>query len=190
MSDKAAQGSVHGRFQGVHLDHEKYILEAKSRCTHLFVGLVSPLADSAQNQASPARRYDPDNNPFSYLERCMMIRACLLGAGWRDADYTIHPFPIDQPRLIPGYLPPPAEIKLYLNVYSDWSHHKAQVLEQLGYQVELLNQDLKNRQATGSELRRRLRNGDDFGELVSPEVAAVIGRLNLQSKLGGQSPPA
>ncbi len=100
-------GAVHGRFQGLHLDHEEYILRAMSCCAYLFVGIVTAGNIRSKNQASPAHRFEPNNNPFSYYERSQLVRGCLIGAGYGENDFTTHPFPIDQPNLIPNYLPLP-----------------------------------------------------------------------------------
>ncbi len=72
---------------------------------------------------------------------------------------------------------------MYLTNYSDWSRHKAKLLSQLGYQIELFDKDPKARRATGTDLREQLRQGADFSRLVSPGVAAVIKRLGLNQKL-------
>lgn len=183
-------GSVHGRFQGLHLDHEEYILEAMSRCRHLFVGIARPDRQRRVHRDSPPHRADPANNPFSYYEREQMIRGCLLGAGYQESDFSVHPFPIDQPERIAEYLPPPGEISLYVTAYSDWSRTKADILSRLGWRVELLTKSQPDRRATGEELRQRLQTGSDISKLVSPGVLAAIRRLNLDQKLSGQTGPA
>ena len=136
-----------------------------SRCAHLFVGIVLPDTANPKHQASPTHRYDPANNPFSYYERTQMVRGCLIGAGYQENDFTVHPFPIDRPELISNYLPAQAEISLYVTVYSDWSRHKAQLLAQLGYRVELFDKNPGARRATGTELRNCLRTGADFSKI-------------------------
>lgn len=61
-------GSVHGRFQGVHLDHEEYILRLMAKCAHLFIGLALPNTSGLSKESPQSRRHDPANNPFSYYE--------------------------------------------------------------------------------------------------------------------------
>ena len=106
-----------------------------------------------------------------------------MGAGYQEDKFTVHPFPIDQPKQLSNYLPPPTEISLYLTVYSDWSQQKADLLGQLGYQIKIFNKDPGVRRATGTELRNRLRAGADFTDLVSPGVATAIKQLGLDQKL-------
>ena len=180
-------GSVHGRFQGVHLDHEEYILRSMAKCAHLFVGLALPNPNGLSKESPQSRRHDPTNNPFSYYERTQMLRGCLLGAGYRDSDFTIHPFPIDQMESVSNYLPAIADMTLFVTVYSDWSRQKAQTFRQHGYKVETFSKDPMKRQATGSELRRCMRNKEDFSSLVSPSVKQVIEQLGLDRKLAEQS---
>ena len=70
-------GSVHGRFQGLHLDHEEYILRLMAKYAHLFVGLALPNPNGLSKESPQSRRHDPANNPFSYYERTQMLRGCM-----------------------------------------------------------------------------------------------------------------
>ena len=110
-----------------------------------------------------------------------------MGAGYQDSDFTIHSFPIDQMESVSNYLPVIADITLFVTIYSDWSRQKAQASRQHGYNVETFSKDPRKQQATGSELRRCMRNKEDFSRLVSPSVKQVIEQLGLDRKLVEQS---
>ena len=118
-------GSVNGRFQGLHLGHEEYILAAKQRCDYLYIGLAMPDPNDRSGKVVDAHRHDLRNNPFSFHERAELIRACLLGAGHSDSEFTVRPFPIDDLAGVSNYLPDRSEVRLFVTIYDSWGEHKA-----------------------------------------------------------------
>ena len=60
-------GSVHGCFQGVHLDHEEYILRSMAKCAHLFVGLALPNPSGLSKESPQSRRTRPGQQPVFLL---------------------------------------------------------------------------------------------------------------------------
>jgi len=40
--NKAETGVIHGRFQVLHNDHLKYLMEGMALCDHLVVGITNP----------------------------------------------------------------------------------------------------------------------------------------------------
>ena len=71
--------SVHGRFQPFHNEHLEYALAAKQECDFLWVGITQ--FDVSPDDANPLARHRqrPENNPFTYFERIMMIAAFSAG---------------------------------------------------------------------------------------------------------------
>ena len=187
MMDKSSSreyGSVHGRFQGLHLGHEEYLLAAMERSSYLFVGLAMPDPSDLRGRNVAAHRHERTNNPFTFYERDEMVRACLHGGGYCESQFRTYPFPIDDLSSISNYLPRRADLALYITVYDEWGEYKVRVLREIGYDVSVLwRRDPATKVATGTQLRQHMRQGKDFSHLVSSGVASVVDDLGLADKL-------
>ena len=114
-------GVVHGRFQIFHLDHLRYLLAAKQRCSHLVVGITNPDPTLTKADAADPVRSLPESNPLTYFERYTIIRAVMFEQGL-DAEFSIVPFPINIPELYRFYLP--LDAVFYLTIYDEWGKRK------------------------------------------------------------------
>jgi cytidyltransferase-like protein len=164
---------VHGRFQPFHNGHLEYVLRAKGRCRHLVVGITNPDPTWIQAEDSSAHRHEPESNPFTYLERTLMIRDSLLDEGLRPQAFSIVPFPIHDPKLCRYYVPTGAVH--FVRVYSGWEQEKIRRLRAEGFTVEILDLG-KEKEISGVEVRRRLSSGLPWEHLLPPGTAAVIRR--------------
>lgn len=164
-------GCVHGRFQPFHNGHLEYVLRAKSRRRRLVVGITSPDSTWIQTEASSPHRHEPDSNPFTYLERALMIRDTLLTEGFSPEEFVIVPFPIQALELCRYYTP--SEAVHFVRVYSDWEREKVRRLRTQGLTVEVLDPG-KRKEVSGAEVRRLMRSGLPWTHLVPPDAARVI----------------
>lgn len=164
-------GIVHGRFQPFHNGHLEYVLRAKLRCRRLVVGITNPDPSGVRTEASNSHRHEPEANPFTYLERALMVRDSLLAAGTDVREFVIVPFPIQEPRLVRFYAP--AGGVHFVRVYSSWEQEKVRRLRDQGFVVEILDAG-GEKHVSGTEVRRLLRAGLPWEHLVPEGVAAVI----------------
>lgn len=163
-------GIVHGRFQPFHNGHLEYVLRAKLRCRRLVVGITNPDPSRVRTEASNSHRHEPEANPFTYLERALMVRDSLLAAGTDAREFVIVPFPIHEPRLVRFYAP--AGAVHFVRVYSSWEQEKVRRLRDQGFVVEILDPG-GEKEVSGTEVRRLLRAGLPWEHLV-PECAAAV----------------
>ena len=182
--DKVA--TVHGRFQGLHWGHMEYLDAAKKRCEHLFIGITHPLiklTNPAHNaysveETNPNRNLD-SSNPFTYYQRYVMIKNSLLEYGFRQNEFDIIPFPIENPDLLLQFIPSPA--RHYITIYDAWGEKKYNMLRGLGLDVEILwTRRNSERFTSGTEVRRRIRANEDWVDLVPPAVFKFIQENDLQ----------
>lgn len=163
---------VHGRFQPFHLGHLELLRAARSRFARVLVGITN--ADASQRRLEPAdpTRSSAEANPFTYLERATMIEAVLRDEGGEQS--LVVPFPVSQPELWPDYVP--AGAVHVLRVFDEWGRVKADRLRRHGQRVIVLDEGA-SKGVSGTEVRRRLREGGDWRALVPEPVARVIDRL-------------
>ena len=162
MKDEYAGYSlVIGRFQPLHLGHMEVLSKCASESDHLIVGI-----GSAQYSHHPS-------NPFTAGERYLMIDRALTEAGIRN--YSI--VPVED-----------------LNRYSVWVSHvesmcppfrrvytnnpmTRRLFEEAGYEVR--HSHIYNREYySGTEIRRRMVNGEDWRDLVPDATARVIDAID------------
>jgi cytidyltransferase-like protein len=165
-------GMVHGRFQPFHLGHLSLVRAALARFPFVLVGVTN--ADSGHSAPEPT---DPDRaalhaNPFTFTERALMIQ----GALWteRPGATMVTPFPISKPALWSAYAPEGA-VHL-LRVFDEWGEEKVRRLRNAGHEVVVVEAG-REKHISGTEVRRRIREGGDWRSLVPPAVARFIERL-------------
>lgn len=176
-------GVVHGRFQGFHLDHLKYVLAAAKRCEHLVVGITNPDPMLTKEDPADPERSKPEANPFTYFERYLMVKESLLDEGLSQKEFSIVPFPINRPELWKFYVP--LNAVFFLTIYDDWGRKKKKMFEEQGLKVEVLwEKPLSQKGIRATEVRHLMRQGDPkWRELVPPGTARIIEKLNLTEKL-------
>lgn len=156
-------GCVHGRFQPFHNGHLEYVVRAKARCRQLLVGITNPDPSRVQAETSSPHRHEPEANPFTYLERALMIRDALLAGGLSPEEFLIVPFPIHAPELYRHYVS--VDAVHFVRVYSDWEREKVRRLRSQGFVVEILDPG-REKELSGVEVRRLIRSGLPWEHLV------------------------
>jgi cytidyltransferase-like protein len=167
----ARLGMIHGRFQPFHNGHLEYLHLARERCQTLIIGITNPdPLQTAEEETSEHRHLD-GANPFTFIERQMMIREVLFDEGVSLDRIIFIPFPVNLPDRWRYYVP--AGAVQYIRVFSPWEQAKVDRLRAFGYRVEILQPGVE-KLVEASEVRRRLAAGEDWQELVPPGVARTI----------------
>jgi nicotinamide-nucleotide adenylyltransferase len=169
-----ARGMIHGRFQPFHVGHLEYLQGAAERCDELFVGITNPDPERIKPEASDPLRHLPESNPFTYVERLLMVKAAAADAGVAAERLHVIPFPVNEPGLWRAYVP--EGVVQFIRLFSDWGGTKLERLRAAGYEVVVLDEGAE-KEVSGADVRRALREGGDWDRLVPPGVAAVIERL-------------
>jgi cytidyltransferase-like protein len=162
---------IHGRFQPFHNGHLEYLRGAAARCEELFVGITNPDPRRIKEEPSDPLRHLPASNPFSYVERLLMIEAVVADEG---VHAHVIPFPVNEPELWPAYVP--AGVTQFLRLFSDWGGTKLERLRAAGYEVVVLDEGAE-KELSGADVRAAIREGDDWEALVPAGVARVIRSL-------------
>jgi len=163
---------IHGRFQPFHNGHLQYLRGAAERCDEVFVGITNPDPARIKEEPSDPFRHLPESNPFSYVERLLMIEAVAEDEGMR---VHVIPFPVNEPELWPAYVP--ARATQYLRLFSEWGGTKLERMREAGYDVVVLDEGAE-KAVSGVDVRAALRDGGDWESLVPPGVARVIRSLD------------
>jgi nicotinamide-nucleotide adenylyltransferase len=167
---------IHGRFQPFHNGHLEYMSRAAERCDELFVGITNPDPTRIKPEQEDPLRHLPESNPWSYVERLLMVEAAATELGLDLARVHVIPFPVNEPELWPAYVP--AGVTQYLRVFSAWGGAKLDRLREAGYDVVVLDEG-KVKQLSGADVRAAMRDGGDWESLVPPGVARVIAALDV-----------
>lgn len=173
-------GCVHGRFQPFHRGHLEYALLAKERARRLLVGVTNPDPTWAAPEETNAHRHRVESNPFTYFERALMVGDSLLGEGLEAWEFSIVPFPIQNPSLCRHYVPGGAVH--FVRVYSGWEEEKVRRLRAQGFAVEVLDRG-KEKAVSGLEVRHLISSGLPWEHLVPAATARIIrGTLASESR--------
>ena len=144
-----------GRFQPFHLGHLYAVKEILREVDELII-----VVGSAQMS------HEPDN-PFTAGERLEMTRSALEGAGIDPKRYMLIPIP-DAPAHRVWVSQVESQTPRFEVVYTNQPLTRRLLIEE-GYVVngiELHRRDLFE----ATEIRRRILDGEDWSELVPPEV--------------------
>ena len=163
---------IHGRFQPFHNGHLEYLRGAAARCEELFVGITNPDPLRIKEEPSDPLRHLPESNPFTYVERLLMIQAVAADEGIRA---HVIPFPVNEPELWPAYVP--EGVMQFLRLFSDWGGTKLERLRAAGYEVVILDEGAE-KEISGADVRAAMRDGGDWESLVPPGVARVVRALD------------
>jgi len=183
MNRKEKLGVVHGRFQPLHNGHmEEYILPAAGMCEHLIVGIANPDPSLTAPHPANQERAAPASNPFTYYERATMIGLALVEQGIALSRFTVVPFPINRPELLPHYVP--TDATFYVTIYDDWGRYKRELLKSLGLRVEVLFvRESSERGPSATDVRTLIESKGDWLPLVPTAVATYIRDNGLDEKL-------
>src|SRR3954467_1570692 len=168
------RGMIHGRFQPFHNGHLEYMRGAAERSDELWVGITNPDPKRIVPEASDPLRHLPESNPFSYVERLLMVKAAAADAGIAPERLHVVPFPVNEPELWRAYVP--EDVVQFIRLFSDWGGTKLERLREAGYEVVVLDEGAA-KEISGAEVRQALRDGHGWEQLVPPGVASVLRRL-------------
>lgn len=168
------RGMIHGRFQPFHLGHLEYLRGAAERSDEVFVGITNPDPSHVKPEASDPVRHLPESNPYTYVERMLMVKAAAADAGIAGERLHVIPFPVNTPELWEAYVP--RDVVQYIRLFSDWGGTKLDRLRAAGFEVVVLDEGAE-KELSGSDVRAAIRDGRAWEQLVPPGVAAVINRL-------------
>ena len=107
-------------------------------------------------------RHLPESNPFTYIERLLMVSAAAEAAG--AGLVTVIPFPVTEPELWDDYVPPGAV--QYLRLFSPWGAAKLERFRARGYRTELLAAP-GGKRVSGAEVREAMRDRGGFVLAIS-----------------------
>lgn len=175
--DYSKYSLVVGRFQPLHKGHMDVILKCAEESEHLTIGI-----GSAQYSHTP-------ENPFTAGERYMMINKSLRDEGIKN--YSIVPiedlnrYPVWVAHVV-SLVPP------FKRVYTN-NPLTRRLFEESGFEVR--QSPLYNRAVfSGTEIRRRIVNDEDWRDLVPAPVAEVIDDIDGVNRIkqissGGNDAP-
>src|SRR5262249_28985080 len=171
---RVTRGMIHGRFQPFHNGHLEYLKGAAQRSDEVFVGITNPDPSQVKPEASDPDRHLPESNPYTYVERMLMVKAAAADAGLATERLHVIPFPVNTPELWHAYVP--NDVLQYIRLFSDWGGTKLERLQAAGFEVVVLDEGAE-KELSGADVRAAIRDGRDWEQLVPPGVAAVIKRL-------------
>ncbi len=173
-------GMIHGRFQPFHNGHWEYARAALAWCDSLIIGITNPDPSLIVPESADSGRHLPEANLFTFYERQQMIQATLLDAKVPLERIAIVPFPIHHPERWRHYCP--LDTIQFVRVFSTWGQEKLQRFRANGWRVEILDEG-SAKEVSGSEVRRRMREGKGWEELVPPGVAQVLREIGAVERL-------
>ncbi len=165
-------GMIHGRFQPFHLEHLRYFRMAWELSENVLIGITNPDPSTILADHLSDHRHLPEENPFTFTERLMMIQATLREEGYPMERIFIVPFPIHHPDRWPYYVPH-GTVMLVI-IYSPWERQKAERFHQAGLKVVV--EDALTKTISGRQIRKLLTAGGDWEHLVPPAVARHLQR--------------
>ena len=165
---------IHGRFQPFHKGHLEYLRGAAERSDEIFVGITNPDPSRIRPEPSDPLRHLPESNPWSYVERLLMVEAAASDAGLELARENVIPFPVNEPELWDAYVP--EGVTQYIRRFSTWGGTKIERLRAAGYEVVVLDEGAE-KEISGAHVRAAMRAGEDWESLVPPGVVQVIREL-------------
>jgi nicotinamide mononucleotide adenylyltransferase len=175
-------GVIHGRFQVLHNDHLRYIMEGKVRCKHLVVGITNPDPTLTRDDVVNPQRSLPAANPLTYFERYTMIRSALVEAGLHLSDFSLVPFPINLPDLYKYYVPQQAVF--FLTIYDQWGRRKLEQFQAMGLKTEVLwSKPSHEKGLSGTEVRRRMTSGEAWEHLVPASVHNLMKEWKIPERI-------
>lgn len=178
MFEKAA---IIGRFQIFHNGHMNYLKESLSRTQHLIIGIANPEPSMFRYTAVAPHRSNLADNPFTYYERYIMLKAILNAEGIDSSDFDIVPCPMDVPENIKNYIPEGTEI--LITIHDDWSLEKDKRLKNNGYHTTVVIDAYGIKKLSSETIRKLIANGEPYEHLVPKAVVEFIKNNKLESRI-------
>jgi nicotinamide-nucleotide adenylyltransferase len=177
-------GVIHGRFQILHNDHLRYLLAGRDRCRRLVIGITNPDPGLTGEDAADPERSRPENNPLTYFERMLLVRAAMIESGVPEGDFLIVPFPVTMPGLYRFYVP--LDAVFFLTIYDEWGRKKLALFRSMGLSCQVMwERPLEQKGISGREVRERMIRGEDWADQVPPAVARLLKEWDIESRLRG-----
>lgn len=175
-------GVIHGRFQVLHNDHLRYLLAGAELCRHLVVGITNPDPRMTKDDPADPERSPPAANPLTYFERYQLVRAVLVAAGRPEDTFSVVPLPINRPELFRHYVP--LDAVFLLSIYDDWGRKKLAAFRQLGLKTHILwKVSPAEKGLSAGDIRRRMKEGQPWQQLVPPAAATLLQQWQLPARL-------
>jgi nicotinamide mononucleotide adenylyltransferase len=165
--------SVHGRFQPPHLDHLTYIEAGLAASKHLIIGITQPEIVALAACPEDPHRAEASSNPFTYEQRCEMIKLMLSARNVSSTRFSFRRFPIEVPARLAEHIT--TDVVCLTTIRDQWNLTKVERLRSIGYSVEVLwdKRDVPGIQ--GTKIREKIRAGDtSWRSDVHPSVAEFI----------------
>ncbi len=177
--EEVKYGIITARYQPVHNGHLIPIMAALERCGELFIGVAFPNPPNTyQEHPSNPKVTSPENNPFSYFERLIMLQRATREKGIEEG--RIHIVPYESGTLMPNwalnsYFP---NGTWYFYMTSNWDHRKMIAAKDRHRTVEVLGENRGDR-IHGDDIRGFIAtNNDKWKSLVPKSVAEYIIQIN------------
>lgn len=198
MAKNKIIGVIHGRFQGLHNGHMEYLETALSRCDFLYIGITNfDITEAKEVNEVDASRFLLSHNPFTYFERCEMIKLALLEKGYSLDRFAFIPFPIDSFKKVEteeeiqafrkrmfNFAPPSAIY--FVTIYDDWGKDKYNKLVKLvgESQVDLMwVRPLEQKPISGTLIRECIIKDKEWKDLVPHAVYQYIIDNHLDERI-------
>ncbi len=163
--------AVTGRFQPFHVDHLDLVVHGLSLARHVVVGITNPDQRSLVPLPQNNHRHLASANPFTYFERVQIIHESLKATDVTPEQYTVVPFPLDEPEVWHGYIP--ATVAQLVRIFSSWEEEKVRRLRAGGYEVSVIHGN-PGTKVSGADVRQAMMSGESWQHLVSPGALNVL----------------
>jgi len=176
-------GSVHGRFQPLHLGHlYDYIIPALKKCDHLIIGISNSDPSHILPDESNISRSLSCNNPLNYFERMKIIEDSLVWTGINKDDFTVTPFPVNYPQQIKFYIT--ENTTNYLTIFDQWGEKKLTNLKHLSLKTSVLyKKDISEKLISSTMVRERIMKNESIDNLVPQPVVDYMISCGLKKRL-------
>lgn len=169
-------GMVHGRFQPFHKGHLEYVTASLNYCQKLVIGLTNPDKTLTKNEVFAPHRHLKEANPFTFLERVILIQETLIDENIPLERVIFISFPINLPDLWEYYIT--KEVIQCVRITSPWEREKAERFRKWGSVVKVLDSsNFKYSNLSATEIRKKISEKSDWTDLVPRSVALKIQEL-------------
>ncbi|MBS3782013.1 MAG: nicotinamide-nucleotide adenylyltransferase, partial [Candidatus Thermoplasmatota archaeon] len=160
------KGLFIGRFQPFHKGHLEAVRQILEECDSMIIGI-----GSAQEERTSA-------NPLSGGERISMIKKVLES---RDIN-PVEVYPIPDLNCHPAW---PYYVEAILprfeKVYGN-SEVVLHLFDSIGHETGIIDQ-VERKKLSGTEIRKRIREGREWEDLVPEEVAEYLGDIDMKHRV-------
>jgi nicotinamide-nucleotide adenylyltransferase len=164
---------VTGRFQPVHNGHLELFELALAQSDRLVLAVTNPDRAARAPETSAPHRHLDEANPFTYYERCLLLRTAIAAAGW-ECRVLIVPFDLTRPETWTDYVP--SDATQFVRSFGVWEDEKARRLADAGYRTKRIRGN-PNSVIRASEVRALLRAGTGWERLVPEAIVPLLRRL-------------